>query len=155
MGEEEKEYLSARDYVQGKYPFDRDHSVRIRIFDFNDNEAIGSWSVDETPEEREHSVDKHYEDWLENASIAIENIGSDPKYKYILKHIEPHPKNKDMLIHYYEAVEPHLTMYDIVEASWKLGRYLLGVAVFVWLITIIPWKIIFGFIFLMIQGLFN
>jgi len=113
-GEEEKEEKPPSMY-QTKYSFDRDHSVRIRIFDFNEEiECVG---VEDEP----HSADAHYAEWLENADTAFENIGSDPNNKYTLKHIEPHPKNKDMLIHYYEAVEPHITMQDIGQALRNVG----------------------------------
>ena len=148
-GEEEKEEKPPSKFDgYPKYTFDRDHSVRIRIFDFNEEiECVG---VEDEP----HSADAHYANWLENTSTDFENIGSDTNNKYTLKHIEPHPKNKDMLIHYYEA-DTHLTIEKLKLELGKLIGFLIVVASIVWFISIIPWKAIFGFILIIIQEIFS
>ena len=132
-----------------KYTFDRDHSVRIRIFDFN--QEIGFVGNEDDP----HSADEYYADWLENAYSDFENIGADnltkPNNQYTLKHIEPHPKNKDRLIHYYEEDRRLAFLKDLLTDIGKVIVWLIIVAVGAYILSIIPWSTIFGFILVIIQ----
>jgi hypothetical protein len=88
---------------------------------------------------------EYYEKWLYRIEFGL------PK-NYQLKTVVPHPNDKNKLIHYHEYVAPHITMEELKDDLGKMiGGLILG-AFIVWLVFyVIPWKTIFGFIFLIIQ----
>ena len=131
----------------------RDNKIEIRIYHckaydemkkyYKKSPELSRIFNKEFKDEREY-----YEKWLYRIEFGL------PK-NYQLKTVVPHPNDQNKLIHYHEYVAPIITMEDLKKEIGQAIGWLIAVAVGVYILSVIPWNTIFGFIFLIIKEIIS